>query len=226
MSEHTNKIEGLLAGFIICLIDDSRGFSAGIAEMLRPHLCEVKIFNDPKIAMAEIPKCNPDIIITDFEMGEFTGLDVIHYLRKEEHLNTVPILVLTSRQEPEILITTMLNGADSFVTKSSARDVLIAELVTLARVRRLYQEVIRLKQFTAIKTMISTYKHEFGNVLAILDGKMRKLERAHPELATDESFESLKKNLVRMEETLKKLALLKEYEEEPYSSSSSILKIS
>ncbi len=223
--DSANHVEGLLNGLVVCVIDDSRSFSAGISELLESVKCLVQVYNDPKLAIVEVMKNKPDIIITDYEMGALSGIDVIRAVRSNQDLHTVPILVLTSRDEPEVLISTMLMGADSFASKSCVRDVLVAKLITLARVRLLYQEVIRLKQFTAIKTMVSTYKHEFGNVLAILDGKVRKLERTHPQLGSDESLISIKRNLERMEETLKKLGALKEYHEEPYSSSTSILRV-
>ena len=221
----TPEIESLLSGRVVCIIDDSRAFTAGITELLAPYKCSVHVYNDANEGLSEVASKEPDVIITDYELGAVSGLDVIDALRKDKKIATVPILVLTGRDEPEVLISSMMRGAEAFVLKTMVRQVLIATLISLMRVRLLYKEVIRLKEFSAIKALIGTYKHEFGNILAILDGKSRKLERTHPVLTSDEAFLSIQKNIERMGETLKKLALLKDYVEEPYSKDAPIVKI-
>lgn len=212
-------------GRVICVIDDSRAFLAGLVDMLKPLNCTVHTYSDPTTALTEISGTNPDVIITDIEMSEMNGNEVIKQLRTKTELDTVPILVLTDYDNSENLISTMLHGANAFVSKASVREVLVAQLIALIRVRFLYKEVIRLKQFSAIKAMIGTYKHEFGNVLTIIDGKIRKLLREHPELAADDSVVTLKSSHERMLETLKKLSLLREFKEEAYSESTPIIKI-
>lgn len=215
----------ILSGLKLCVVDDSKAFAAGVGELLKPLMCELIMYNDPLVAMTQIPAIHPDIIITDYEMGEFNGIDLIRSVRSNSELNTTPILVLTSRDDSKLLIATMIEGGNAFVSKANVREVLVANLIVLARIRLLYQEIIRLKQFSAIKTMIGTYKHEFGNVLAILDGKIRKLEKTRPDLVADDSFATIKANLERMEATLVKLGQLREYQEEPYSDWDSLIKV-
>ncbi len=224
--ENSDKVHSLLKDRAISIVDDSRAFCAGIVSLLSPLQCKLHFHYDPTTAIAAIPAESPDIVITDFEMGAVSGLDLIQALRKISALETVPILVLTGRDDAKTLISVMLSGADSFVSKSDIPEVLVAKLVNLLRIRILYQEIIRLKHFSAIKTMIGTYNHEFGNVLAIIDGKVKRLERKNPTNTEDPDFQAVKNNLLRMAKILEKLASLQEYEEESYSSLTSVLKVS
>jgi two-component system chemotaxis response regulator CheY len=209
----------------ICLIDDSRSFCAGVKNLLVGLNCKFTSYTDPELALRQLKEFPVDIVVTDYDLGTMTGLDVIRRLRADPKFKTVPILVLTSNTDPRVLVSTILAGADAFVKKEDVHQVLVAQLTSLARVHKLYGEVIRLKQFSAIKSLIGTYKHEFGNTLAILDGKVNRFERMHPELGSDESLVSIKKNLERMENTLQKLAQLQNYQEQVYSETDTILKI-
>ena len=165
----------MLNGLRVVLIDDSRSFLARVKEIIEHQRCIVLAFTDAREAMKAIPSFDADIIITDYEMPDLTGLQVIHELRKNSDLKAVPILMLTSRDDTESLVEATLAGADALIVKSEVRQKLLPSLLALTRLRSLQKEVVRLKQFSAIKAMMSTYKHEFGNVLAILDGKVKKL---------------------------------------------------
>ncbi len=65
------------------------------------------------------------------------------------------------------------------------------------------------KQLDDIKDLIGTYRHEFGNGLAIIEGKLFKLTKEWPDLATNESILIIQKWTARLTETVFKLDQLR-----------------
>ena len=224
MTNNTLNFE-LIKNITIYLIDDSRAFTLGIQAMLSNYQCKVKCFNDSEVALDTIFQEHPDIIITDLEMPKISGLELIKKVREQQEFSAIPILVMTSKDSPEQVVECLNQGADAFTSKGSMQTVLVANIVSLMRVAQLRKKAIALKQFDAVKALIGTYKHEFGNTLAILDGKVNKLGREIPDLENNEAFKSIRNTISRFSATLEKLSELREYKEEKYSEDSSIVKI-
>lgn len=207
------------------VVDDSRSFCAGLAKILEDKVQKVNAFTSVQDALASLKDSTPDIIITDLEMPDVDGFDFVIRLRGLPALNEVPILVLTGKETTDITCKAIEAGADAFAGKSTVKETLISHLIALARLRETYQNATQGKQLAAVKALIGMYKHEFGNGLAAIDGKVRKLERTFPELGADESIKAIKNWLGRFTETLSKLDQLSQYEEEKYVDNSVILKV-
>ncbi|MCC7232011.1 MAG: response regulator transcription factor [Bacteroidia bacterium] len=77
---------------------------------------EVHLANDGKEAIRQITSIKPDIIITDIMMPYLTGLEIIHQVRKDLHLN-VPIIIVSSIGLEKTVLEAFQLGADDFITK-------------------------------------------------------------------------------------------------------------
>jgi DNA-binding response OmpR family regulator len=215
----------LIRNITIYVIDDSRAFLMGIESILSTHECKVKLFQDPEVALETIFQEHPDIIITDLEMPKMTGLELIKKVREQSELSTIPILVMTSKDSQIQLVECLTSGADAFASKNSIHAVLLANIFALMRVAQLRKQAIAIKQFDAVKALIGTYKHDFGNTLAIMDGKVNKLAKEFPQIIETDTYKSIKNAIARFIVTLDKLSALREYKEEKYSQESNIIKI-
>ena len=72
----------------------------------------------------------PDLIILDIMLPQMSGLEVCRILRKE---TTVPIIMLTARDEEIDKITGLDLGADDYVTKPFSMRELMARIRSLLR---------------------------------------------------------------------------------------------
>ena len=196
-----------------------------LKELLEKAGCDVTVYTGCIEAISKSARADVDIWIVDYEMPQMNGIEFIKLLRESERNQNVPILMLTSRTHGEILVEAIQAGADAFVEKKHVKEIIFAQLLALARLKKIYEDLLKTKQLDAIKTFIGTYKHEFGNSLTIVNGKISKLVRTYPEIANDEALGSVKNGLVRMTETLKKLDELRSYEEESYVNSTMTLKL-
>jgi two-component system KDP operon response regulator KdpE len=83
-------------------------------------------------ALARIAADRPDVVILDLGLPDRDGLDVIRAVRAG---NTVPIVVLTSREAEQAKVAALDLGADDYVTKPFGMDELMARLRTALRHR-------------------------------------------------------------------------------------------
>ncbi len=214
-----------LRGARIVVLDDSKSFLAGLRDLLEQVGCHVLTFSKPLQAIAEIGNHPVDIWVVDYEMPQMNGIEFIRLLRMDENFKDIPVLMLTGRTQADILVEAIKAGADAFVEKSKITETLTAQLLALLRLKAIYKKILQAKQLDAIKALIGTYKHEFGNALAIASGKLWKLEKNHPELNRDEAMKSVKDALSRIETVLKKLDDLRKYEVSDYVDELKILKV-
>ncbi len=210
----------------ICVITDSDALLLEIKEILLEQDSQAFLFTSPYKALEEIETIHPDVIILDITIPGIKGIDIINATRtKSQVCKDTPILILTPQSDTDLVTQSLLAGADGFCTKIQARDLLCISIYALIRSQIKYEELLRYRQNITMKSIIGTYKHEFNNILAILYGKMRKIEKIFPETKGHESCVSVLNNLARFEETLKTLDKLQEYKEESYANESSILQL-
>ena len=74
----------------------------------------------------------PILIFLDLKMPGKKGLDVLAWLRQQEHLRSIIVLVLTSSQEPSDLRQAYHLGANSYLVKPSTTQRL-GQLVTAVK---------------------------------------------------------------------------------------------
>ena len=76
----------------------------------------------------------PDLIITDLNMPNLDGIEMIRLLRLDLALSAIPILVLTAYGEPD-LANAIKAGADLAFTKPIGFDSLMGYIECLLRIR-------------------------------------------------------------------------------------------
>jgi two-component system, response regulator len=59
----------------------------------------------------------PDLILLDLKMPVIDGHEVLRQIKHDEHLKTIPVIVLTSSQEEVDRAISYANGANSYLVK-------------------------------------------------------------------------------------------------------------
>ena len=77
----------------------------------------------------------PDLIITDFDMPKMTGREMLRLLRRETSLEDTPVIVLTGREDIQLRVDFLRNGAQEFLVKPFAVEELRVRIANLLRVR-------------------------------------------------------------------------------------------
>jgi two-component system chemotaxis response regulator CheY len=68
-------------------------------------------------AMRLLPRSRFDLIITDLNMADINGLELIHFIRKSEHHRDVPLVIISTQTSQSDIDRGLALGANSFVRK-------------------------------------------------------------------------------------------------------------
>jgi DNA-binding response OmpR family regulator len=115
----------------ILIVEDDRNLLDTLVYNVKKEGYDVVTSINGEEAVESARKENPDLIILDIMLPKLNGLEVCRILRKEM---TVPILMLTARNEEVDKIIGLEVGADDYMTKPFSMRELIARIrATLRR---------------------------------------------------------------------------------------------
>ena len=119
----------------ILVVDDERAVRESLRRALELEGYEIELAEDGRQALSllqeEEERAQPDALILDVLMPGVDGLEVCRRLRRSG--NSVPVLMLTARDEVENRVAGLDAGADDYVTKPFALEELLARVRALLR---------------------------------------------------------------------------------------------
>jgi two-component system response regulator MprA len=117
----------------ILVVDDERAVRESLRRALELEGYEIELAGDGSEALQALKdeESQPDAVILDVLMPGIDGLEVCRRLRAVG--NSVPVLMLTARDEVENRVAGLDAGADDYVTKPFALEELLARVRALLR---------------------------------------------------------------------------------------------
>lgn len=94
-----------------------RAILEGDAFTKRLGPCEVSEASSGFEAMRLLPRGPYQLIITDINMGDINGLELIRFVRKSEHHRTTPLLIISTQNTERDVERGLALGADGYVPK-------------------------------------------------------------------------------------------------------------
>ncbi len=101
----------------IVLMEDDAGTRALIASVLKKDGHEVLAAEDGAQGLLLVEAERPDLVISDVQMPELNGFQMLAALRSNPLVAAVPVILLTSLQERAHMRIGMTSGADDYITK-------------------------------------------------------------------------------------------------------------
>ena len=83
------------------VIDDNRSMADGVCMMLNMLGVRARAAYGPRAALMMLNETIPDIIFLDINMPGVDGFEVLGYLRREPRFANIPVVVVTSDDQPE-----------------------------------------------------------------------------------------------------------------------------
>src|SRR5579884_4012059 len=109
----------------VLVVDDEVQITRVLRASLSTQGYDVRTANDPEEALRLVQEWPPDLIITDLMMPGMTGIELARAVRAK---STVPILVLSVRDQERTKIEALDAGADDYVTKPFSTQELLARV--------------------------------------------------------------------------------------------------
>jgi len=124
------------SGPTILVVDDEEDLLSLLEYNLEQEGFEVVLARDGVEAIEQTRTHEPDLIVLDVMMPKMDGIEVCEQLRKDAHLRTTPIMMLTARTEEEDKVEGLDVGADIYLGKPVSVSVIVSQAKALLRSTR------------------------------------------------------------------------------------------
>ena len=117
----------------ILIVEDESDLIKLLKYNLEKEGFKINYATDGTVALAEVRRDPPDLIILDLMLPGLDGLEVCRQLRRNDRFARIPILVLSARGEEADRVVGLELGADDYVTKPFSTREVIARVRALLR---------------------------------------------------------------------------------------------
>jgi DNA-binding response OmpR family regulator len=109
----------------VWIVDDDQEMSNAMSMMLKLLDFQATCFLNARNAVQSLQTDKrPDMMVLDINMPEFSGLDLLEYLRRRPEGENMPIVMLSSEAADVTVDEAMALGADSYVMKPATLEEL------------------------------------------------------------------------------------------------------
>ncbi len=137
---------------VVLLVDDQQMVAEGIRRMIADepdidfHYCA-----DPKQAVQQAAEIHATVILQDLVMPDVDGLTLVRFYRNNPATANIPVIVLSSKDDPNVKSEAFSHGATDYLVKLPERVELLARIRSHARSYLAHKQ--RDEAFTALRNM-------------------------------------------------------------------------
>lgn len=114
---------------VVLLVDDQRIVAEAVRRMLADETdVDLHWCGDPVQAVATAEELRPTLILQDLVMPGTDGLDLVRAYRDRPTTREVPLIVLSSKEEPAVKAQAFALGANDYIVKLPDRIELVARI--------------------------------------------------------------------------------------------------
>ncbi|MGH9457323.1 MAG: PP2C family protein-serine/threonine phosphatase [Thermoanaerobaculia bacterium] len=126
----------------IVIIDDNATDAGIVRRLLERNGFDVRHAPSGEEGLAIVRADLPDCVLVDYRMPGLDGYEVSRRIKSAPETQNIPVLMLTGADSARNLVEGLESGADDYVTKAAAFDVILARVRALLRVKA-YQDELR-----------------------------------------------------------------------------------
>lgn len=120
----------------VLIVDDSRAMRAYAQGSLKTVAdCQIDEASSGFEALRLLPRANYDVIVTDINMPDINGLELIRFIRGSERHQNVPIVIISTQASQVDRARAMELGADIFLPKPFKPNELVQTVLDAAKGR-------------------------------------------------------------------------------------------
>jgi len=112
------------------VVDDSRAVRMILARTLREigfEVCEAANGREA-FKVIEAEKTALTLVLTDWNMPEINGLDLLKLVRQDPQLSSLVVVMVTTETEVDQMAAALEAGANEYVMKPFTKDILVEKL--------------------------------------------------------------------------------------------------
>ena len=117
----------------ILIIEDDPDIVEVVRTTLETANYAVDAENTGNAGLERLRETRPDLLLLDLTLPQQSGLDICKEVRRDQKLNSLPVIMLTARAETSDLVLGLEVGADDYITKPFDPNELLARIKALLR---------------------------------------------------------------------------------------------
>lgn len=123
---------------LVLIVDDEEDLLSLLEYNMQEEGFNTALARDGVEALKQARAHEPDLIILDVMMPRLDGIEVCRRVRKDAHLRTTPIMMLTARSEEDDQVAGLDVGADIYIGKPVSVSVVVSQAKALLRSAKRY----------------------------------------------------------------------------------------
>ena len=113
--QDTQKLSELTKSFKVLLVEDNQDAQKAIADLMSNFFDDITLANDGADGLKKYHEGNFDLVVTDINMPNLSGLEMIKSIR-EENLQ-IAIIILTAHKDADYLLESIKYTVDGYIIK-------------------------------------------------------------------------------------------------------------
>jgi signal transduction histidine kinase len=109
----------------ILIVEDSPTQAERLRRLIQSVRYNARVAANGKLALAAIRERKPNLVLSDIVMPEMNGYDLCRAVKADPTLRDIPVILVTSLNDPKDIIRGIECGADNFIRKPYAEDYLL-----------------------------------------------------------------------------------------------------
>ena len=101
----------------ILVVDDQEDIRNLLTASLETCGHEIRLASDGAEAWEALQNQKPDLLITDINMPNLSGLELLRKIREHPDLKDLPVIMLTGQDSDAEILSGLSRGADHYITK-------------------------------------------------------------------------------------------------------------
>ncbi len=179
---------------IVLVADDDQGVREILAASLEGLGFSVILASSGTEALELIRSRVPDLALLDFRMPGLSGLEVVQAVRTERSSTALPLIIMSVESESHTIVQALEMGANDYLSKPVALEVLAARVRTQLELKRLQDLHIRhiaeLQNLDALKNQFfQMAAHDLRNPLNLIQFGVEMLAMSGDDPLSDDERE-------------------------------------
>lgn len=113
----------------VLIAEDVETIAASIAFVLSEGPFEIEIARNGAKALARLQEESYDLLLSDVQMPEMSGMELLAAVRGHDELAELPVILLTSLQDPEVQEQALDAGASRFLIKGEVPGATLRQII-------------------------------------------------------------------------------------------------
>ena len=124
-----DNTHGVKVKTVVLLVDDQAMVAEGIRRLLAPHTdIEFHACDNPVLAIKLATELQATVILQDLVMPDVDGMTLVRFYRNNPATKDIPVIVLSSKEDPKIKSEAFEMGASDYLVKMPNKIELVARI--------------------------------------------------------------------------------------------------